>query len=109
MTRKRFIKLLMTARFQRNEANNMADMALLIYGSYKVAWDKKYKHIVAVRTAIICMRNSMRDLLEALHDGAAYLNAWAYGLRSRGLASDFRQSQVQNDSHQEYDAFNSES
>lgn len=85
MTRKRFIKLLMAVRFQRNEANNMADMALLIYGSYKIAWNKKYKHTVAVRRTLIEVSRTMRALCEGLHNGAAYLNELAYALRRHGL------------------------
>lgn len=85
MTRKRFIKLLMAVRFQRNEANNMADMALLIYGSYKVAWDKKYSHTVAVRRTLIKVSSAMRAVCEGLHNGAAYLNELAYALRRHGL------------------------
>ena len=85
MTRKRFIKLLMAVRFQRNESNNMADMALLIYGSYKVAWDKKYKHTVAVRRVLIEVSSAMRAVCESLHNGAAYLNELAYALRRHGL------------------------
>lgn len=84
MTRKRFIRLLMAARFQRNEANNMADMALLIYGSYKVAWNKKYKHTVAVRRVLINVSSAMRAMRESLHNGAACLNELAYALRRHG-------------------------
>lgn len=85
MTRKRFIRLLMAVRFQRNEANNMADMALLIYGSYKVAWNRKYKHTVAVRRALIEVSSAMRAMCEGLHNGATYLNELAYALRGHGL------------------------
>lgn len=85
MTRKRFIKLLMAVRFQRNEANNMADMALLIYGSYRVAWNKKYKYTVAIRRTLIKVSNAMRALCEGFRNGAACLNELAYALRRHGL------------------------
>lgn len=85
MTRKRFIRLLMAVRFQRNEANNMADMALLIYGSYKVAWNKKYKHTVAVRRAFISVAYSLSQINKALVEVATHMRGLTYSLKLRGL------------------------
>lgn len=85
MTRKRFIKLLMAVRFQRNEVNSMADMALLIYGSYKVAWNKKYKHTVAVRRALINVSSAMRVMREGLHNVAVSFDKLTYALRRHEL------------------------
>ena len=39
MTRKRFVRLLMANRYQRNDAERIAQTMLQHHGSYAVAWD----------------------------------------------------------------------
>lgn len=85
MTRKRFIKLLMAVRFQRNEANNMADMALLIYGSYKVAWERKYKYTAAVRRALISAAYAVSKINKAVIEVWAHMRELTLALRRHEL------------------------
>ena len=85
MTRRRFIRLLMTVRFQRNEANNMADMALLIYGSYKAAWERKYKYTVAVRRALISAAYAVSKINKAVIEVGTHMRELTLALRRHDL------------------------
>lgn len=41
MTRKRFVKLLMSEGYSRNEANETATIRCALFGSYQSAYDKR--------------------------------------------------------------------
>lgn len=75
MTRKRYVKLLMSRGFSRNEANAVAQRALQIQGSYSAAAKyirPKIKFVVEgleeVQDALFRASASMEDLARALQE-----------------------------------------
>lgn len=75
MTRKRYVKLLMSRGFSRNEANAVAQRALQIQGSYSAAAKyirPKIKFVVEgleeFQDALFRVSASMEDLARAVQD-----------------------------------------
>ncbi|HEX3018593.1 MAG TPA: hypothetical protein VHP31_12185 [Caproicibacter sp.] len=60
MTRKRYVKLLMSTGYSRNQANFLAKFAAQS-GSYQRAWDKDFRH--KIMYAVKSLFNSLTPLI----------------------------------------------
>ena len=76
MTRKRFIKLVMSCEIQRNEAVKMADM-VKNYGSYETMFQAYYQHLQVKRTLNRAKR-AFQWLSSGIRQAAAVICAELY-------------------------------
>ena len=65
MTRKRYIKLLMSYGYPRNGANGLAARAVLWYGSYQNAWEKQLPNI-KIMYGITAMAGSLNKVFREI-------------------------------------------
>ena len=64
MTRKRFTKLVMSAGYDRNHANVIADIVLKHFGNYQKAWDADI--LTKIRRIIEQVKQAIKKMVDVI-------------------------------------------